>query len=124
MARTADVLCINEVKATFEKVEHRPCMFRTSLCPDRCGHATDYAIFKVDEYLKYEKPGEYGDDKTDVFHWNLKPSTDTNKLHPEYLEIVKNLQPGQKVKINWTHFYVHDNGSSFPERSVTFFEKI
>ena len=124
MTRTADVLCVNEVTATFTGIEHHPCRFMTSLCPDRCNHATDYAIFKVDEYSKYEKPGEYGDDKTEQFHWDLKPTADSNKLHPEYLEIVKNLHQGDKVKINWTHFYVHENGSSFPERSVTYFEKI
>ncbi|KAK8860366.1 hypothetical protein M9Y10_012030 [Tritrichomonas musculus] len=121
---TADVLCVNEVIATFTEIKHFPCHFRTALCPDRCGHARDSAIFKIDEYLKYEKPGQYGDEKQENFMWNLKPEADSNKLHPEYLEVVKSLQPGQKVKINWTHFYVHDDNGAHPERSVTFFEKI
>ena len=119
-----EVLAINEVIATFTKIEHVPCCFRTALCPDRCDHASDIAIFKVDEYLKYEKPGKYGDDKVEEFNWDLKPTADNNKLHPEYLEIVKGLQPGQKVKINWTHFYIHDDHGAHPERSVTFFEKL
>ena len=125
MTRTYDVLCVNEVTATFKGIEHIPCRFMTSLCPDRCGHATDVATFEINEYLKYEKPGQYGDDKQTQLMWDLKPASAYNRLHPEYLEIVKNLQPGQKVKVNWTHFYVTDeNGSKSPERTVTFFEKI
>ena len=125
MTRSYDVLCVNEVTATFKGIEHRPCRFMTSLCPDRCGHATDVAVFEVNEYLKYEKPGQYGDDKQERFQWDIKPTSAYNRLHPEYLEVVKNLQPGQKVKINWTHFYVTDeHGSKFPERTVTFFEKV
>ena len=119
-----EVLAINEVIATFTKIEHVPCHFMTALCPDRCDHATDAAIFKVDEYLKYEKPGKYGDDKVEEFAWDLKPSADANKLHPEYVEQVKALKPGQKVKLNWTHFYVDDGCCQSPERRVTFFEKI
>ena len=121
---TSDVLCINEVKATFTEKKHFPCRFRTALCPDRCNHAKDAAVFKIDEYLKYEKPGQYGDDKKDNFTWDLNPTADSNKLHPEYLEIVKGLQPGDKVRINWTHFYIHDDNGAHPERSVTFFEKL
>lgn len=81
------------------------------------------AVFKIDEYLKYEKPGQFGDAKVDTFSWNLKPESDSNKLHPEFLEIVKNLQLNQKVGINWTHFYIHNENGAHPESSVSFFEK-
>ena len=119
-----EVLAINETIATFTKIEHVPCRFRTALCPDRCDHATDTAVFKIDEYVKYEQPGKYGDDKAEEFYWNLKPNADSNKLHPEYIEQVKALKPGQKVKLNWNHLYVSDGCCQSPERRVTFFEKI
>ena len=125
MAESKDVLSVHETLATYQGTRHIPCRFMTSLCPDRCGHATDVAVFKIDEYQKYEKPGQYGDPEAKEFLWNLKPDSDANRIHPEYLEIVKGLQPGQKVKLNWTHFYVTNReGSKYPERSVTFFEKI
>lgn len=123
MAEKRDVLCINEVLATFQKFEHIPCRFRTARCPDRCDHATDVAVFKVDQYLKYEQQGKYADDKVEEFYWNLKPTADSNKLHPEYLEQVKALKAGDKVKLNWTHFYVNTDSANYPERCVTFFEK-
>lgn len=124
MASRSDVLCVNEVIAQFVGIEHIPCRFMTALCPDRCGHARDVAKFDVKEYLKYDKPGEYGDDRSEQFFWDLKPDSDSNKLHPEYLEQVKALKPGDKCKIYWTHFYVHDDNGSHPERSVTYFEKL
>lgn len=124
MAETKDVLSVHETIATFQGREHIPCRFRTALCPDRCDHATDVATFKIDEYKKYEKPGEYGDEEQTEFMWDLKPTADSSRLHPEYLEAVKALTPGQKVKLNWTHFYVHKDNCSFPERQVTFFEKL
>lgn len=124
MSVKKDVLCVNEVKATFNGIEHCPCQFMTARCPDHCDHATDLAKFHIDEYIKYEKLGKYGDDKQEEFLWDLKATSDANKLHPEYIEKVKALKPGQKVKIHWTHFYVTDDNGASPERSVTFFETI
>lgn len=120
--QTKEVLAVNEVIATYLGTRHIPCMFRTALCPDHCDHARDLAVFNVTKYLKYEKPGKYGDDQVTEFLWDTKPSADTNKLHPEYLEIVKKLKEGQQVKISWTHYYVHDETGAFPERCVTYFE--
>lgn len=124
MSVQKDVLCVNEVTATFKGIEHHPCHFMTADCPDHCDHATDIAHFHIDKYEKYEKLGEYGDDKQEEFLWDLKQSSESNKIHPEYLEKVKALKPGQKVKIHWNHFYVHDDHGAFPERSVTYFETL
>ena len=121
MAEQKDVLCVNEVIATFEGIEHAPCRFMTAECPDHCDHATDVAKFHIDKYEKYEKLGEYGDDKQEEFIWDLKPTSDANKLHPEYIEKVKELKQGQKAKIHWTHFYVHSENVDSPERTVTYF---
>ena len=122
--RKEQILAIQEVIATYEGTRHIPCMFRTALCPDHCDHAKDVAVFKIKEYTKYEKLNKYGDDKTDEFLWDLKVQSDNNKLHPEYLKIVKTLKPGQNVRIHWTHFYITNDGASYPERSVTYFEII
>ncbi|KAK8865075.1 hypothetical protein M9Y10_010606 [Tritrichomonas musculus] len=123
-SKSPEVLAVNETIATFTQLEHVPCHFRTALCPDRCNHATDVAVFKIDQYVKYEKLGKYGDDKVEEFYWDLKPTAESSKLHPEYLEQVKALKPGEKVKLNWSHFYVSEDGVQTPERSVTFFAKI
>ena len=34
--------------ATFAGARHQPCRFRTSLCPDRCGHASEVYGFTLD----------------------------------------------------------------------------
>lgn len=117
-----EILATNEVIASYVGTKHVPCMFRTALCPDRCDHARDLAVFNVLNYISYEKVGKYGDDKVSEFLWDTKPSSDLNRLHPEYLNALKNLKEGQKVKICWTHFYIHDDTGSFPERCVTHFE--
>lgn len=124
MSVKKDVLCVNEVVAAFQGIEHLPCHFMTAKCPDHCDHATDVANFHIEKYEKYEKLGKYGDDKQEDFYWDLKKSSDSNKEHPEYIEKVKALKPGQKVKIHWTHYYVHDENGASPERTVTYFEAL
>ena len=42
----------------------------------------------------------------------------------KYTEQIKSLAEGDWVKLSWVHEYVHDDGSSFPERPVTSLEKI
>lgn len=123
-AQKKEVLAVNEVIATYMGPRHIPCMFRTALCPNHCDHAHDVYVFKINEYVKYEKLGKYGDDQETEFLWDSRASSDTNKLHPEYLQKVKDLEIGQMVKINWNHFYITDENGAYPERSVIYFEQL
>ncbi|KIZ06633.1 hypothetical protein MNEG_1317 [Monoraphidium neglectum] len=79
-------------------------------------------------YLEYEKPGEYGDEKRGQFAFDLKgqqgrsgPLADTQAALAEQVQA---LSPGDWVWLSWVHEYVHDGGSSFPERPVTAMQPI
>lgn len=39
----------------------------SDLCPDRCGHSGKLATFAIVKYLRYEKPGEFGDPRQEQF---------------------------------------------------------
>lgn len=123
MSKKVDVLAINETIAIFQGIEFHPCMFRTALCPDRCGHAQNYAKFKIVEYLKYEKKGKYGDDKCDVFAINMNPNAEEDKQSPEILNMINELKVNDKVLLNWNHIYVNTDCACYPERPVTLLEK-
>ena len=113
-----DTLATNSTIAIFEGINKRPCMFRTALCPDRCGHSQETAKFKILEYLDYSKPGEYGDEKQDFFFANLNINAEEDRQKKEFIDFIKTLKVGDKVKLNWDHIYVDNNGSRYPERPI------
>lgn len=53
---------------------HRKCRFLTSLCPDKCDHARDFAVFRIVKYLDYRKPGKYGDEKQEQLMVDVNPA--------------------------------------------------
>mmetsp|Transcript_15192 Transcript_15192/g.32947 ORF Transcript_15192/g.32947 Transcript_15192/m.32947 type:complete len:320 (-) Transcript_15192:102-1061(-) len=116
-----DLLSRHDAIAKFAGSRHFPCRFMTALCPDKCGHATDAFVFEVVQYLDFKKPGQYGDDKQDVYH------LDSAKAKPSeqpFIDIAKTLSVGDVVRIAWVHDYVTlefepQGSSSFPERIVT-----
>ena len=61
MSERIEILSHHDAICEFTGIKHIPCRFMTSLCPDRCDHASDVAIFKVLEYKNYEQKGEYGE---------------------------------------------------------------
>ncbi|OHS98001.1 Tvp14 [Tritrichomonas foetus] len=89
----------------------------TSLCPDRCGHAKDTAVFKTVEYEDFQKNSQYGE-KQDVYHADMNPNANTDKQEERFIELIKSLQPGQKVRLHWDHIYVTNQGSKYPERPI------
>lgn len=111
------LLAEHDVAATFDGIQQLPCHFRTALCPDRCGHATEAGVFKIVSYNKLVQ-GD-GDKKAEekLFHADLK------KESPEVVATVRGLAKDQKVNLVWQHNYVttHFEGgtsSSGPERPV------
>ena len=122
-AEKYDVLSVHKTKATFEGLRDQRCMGRTALCPDRCGHSGKLAVFKIDEYTAYEKPGEYGDAKQQKFQFLVEDNTKAVKVPPGLAATLKTLKPGDKVTLEWEHRYMDRDGSRWPERPVTRLEK-
>ena len=119
-----ELLALHRTIATFVEIRHQPCMFRTSLCPDHCGHAKDVAVFHIEEYLEFDKSGQYGDEKQENFYVSLKENDHDGSQPPEVIELCKQLKPGQKVKLGWDHIYVTDEHGKHPERPVRVLEAI
>ncbi|MGF0069672.1 hypothetical protein [Candidatus Spyradosoma sp. SGI.093] len=118
-ARTAELLSRHDADAVFAGTREHVCRGLTALCPDRCGRSGTLAVFRVEKYNAYEKPGQYGDPQTDEFAFMLLSTTGASDVPAEIAERVHALAPGDKVRLVWEHVYVTDeNGSSFPERVV------
>lgn len=117
-----DILSSHRTEATLKEVKDLPCRFLTSLCPDRCGHATRVAIFQITKYLQYEKEGQYGDPKQELFYLDLKK--DPYGQNKSIRETATALKVGDAVKLNWNHLYIKKAGASYPERPVVLLEKI
>lgn len=107
------LLSLHETVAEFAGTAKMPCRFRTSLCPDKCGHAGDVATFTILGYIHYEKPGEYGDAKTAKY---------LHKVDAALAKQLAALKPGDKLLLVWQHDYVtrtSEGGSiKSPERVI------
>ncbi len=114
----AELLSQHETIATLKDVQFYRCPGMTALCPDKCGDSGEFAIFEIEEYTDYKKPSEYGDEKQTEFRIQL---TDFNKddLDNPVAEAADDLDIGDRVKLNWSHLYVDENGNKFPVRVVT-----
>lgn len=117
---TYEVLSTHHTDAVFKGTVKRPCRHMTAECPDRCNHGGTAAQFTITRYLKYEKPGKYGDAKTKEFNIMLKIPDMTQ----EQIQQINKIQPGTPVKLNWEHRYItctYPNGTSskFPRRVIT-----
>jgi hypothetical protein len=119
-----ELLARHETLAVFEGVHYRLCMGLTSRCPKECGDSGEFASFGIKKYLKYEKPGQYGDPKQQTFLVQVSDYDKRPKGDPKILETVKSLKKGDYVLLSWHHDYVTKEGSSFPERPLVKLEKI
>jgi hypothetical protein len=131
ISREVATLSRHSTHATFSGIQRSQCFFRTSLCPDRCGHAGEVALFKIDRYISYEKLGQYGDPEAAQFHVRVdNDGGNGSEKQPEGVsDKVRALTVGQKVLLNWNHDYVTttwEGGGSgkSPERPVTLLEPI
>lgn len=123
VSQTRELLARNATIATFEGTQVNPCRFLTSECPDRCGHASTVARFHIEEYLVYEKPGQYGDEKSDVHYVRIAGGRGAKEASDEIVKAIEGLKAGDKVKLFWDHEYVTNNYANggqakFPERPV------
>ena len=100
---SGELLSDHVAEAEFTGIIHRQCMFRTSLCPDKCDH---------------RKPGKYGDEKQEKLMIDVNPAHRPMFQDASILKQVAALKPGDKVVLHWSHYYMHKDSSSFPERPV------
>ena len=111
--------------ATFLGTRHQPCRFRTALCPDACGHATNMYQFRLDALTvvkndasvqaKWVTPVTQGDEIS---------ATEQDMKGSGCLARAKALESGAKVRLEWTHDYVTVGGSSGPDRPVIALEPL
>lgn len=116
MSERIEILSHHDAICEFTGIKHIPCRFMTSLCPDRCDHASDVAIFKVLEYKNYEQKGEYGEEKQENIYCEVKKPV--YHQDPAIAEKAKSLTPGQKVEVVYDQLYVHDDTGARPERPI------
>ena len=112
---SGELLSDHVAEAEFTGMIHRKCRFLTSLCPDRCDHARDFAVFRIVKYLDYRKPGKYGEEQLMV---DVNPAHKPILQGADILKKVSALKPGDRVVLHWAHYYMHRDSSSFPERPV------
>ncbi len=123
-AAKTELLSSHMTIATFDGIKKHVCKGMTALCPDQCGDSGQLASFTINRYVKYEKPGEYGDPKQTGFQVMVENTLGKSELTPENRQLVESLKPGDKVLLCWNHNYVTENQSSFPERPVTVLKKL
>ena len=116
MAAKIDILSHHDAICEFAGIRHIPCRFMTALCPDRCDHASDVAVFNVIEYKTYERTSKYGDEKQTTILCEVKKPV--YNQDPSIAEKAKSLTPGQKVEVVYDHLYVHDDRGARPERPL------
>ena len=109
-----DALSHHDVLAEFLRIEHIPCRFLTTLCPDHCDHATDVAVFKVLKYNEYKLNEKYGDEKQEIIYVDVKKKIP--RQEPQIAEIALELKPGQNVRLIYDHIYIEQDGVQSPAR--------
>ena len=117
-------LARHETVAEFVGTNYHRCLGRTSLCPDKCGSSGTLASFKIVEYVKYEKLGEYGDPKCERYDFLVEDNMKNAKVPAEIRNTVNSLNKGDRVRLSWKHDYVTKDGCSQPERPITKLERM
>ena len=113
------ILSVHQTLATFEGIEKKTCLGMTSLCPDKCGHSGDVAVFRINKYLRYLPLGKYGDPQQEKFFVMVKNTLGESETTEANREMIASLKKGDKVLLGWNHIYVTKEGASYPERPIT-----
>ncbi len=120
LPQKADLLASNTVTAQFLGTRAIPCMGRTALCPDRCGHAVSVAVFRVISNEAYAKPGKYGDDKAEPgCEILVDTKADVPGQDAAVQETLAALTPGDTVRLTQKHYYADMGDVLMPIRPIT-----
>jgi hypothetical protein len=123
-AEKRELLARQETVAEFQGLHFQQCRGLTTLCPDKCGSSGNMARFRIVKYLVYEKLGQYGDPKQEEFIVQVDTNLGQLKLPDAQVKLIRDLKPGDFVRLAWRHDYVTNNGGSSPERPLTAIEKL
>lgn len=113
-----ELLSSHDTVARFAGMKEHRCLGLTSLCPERCGHSGKLATFEVVKYVRYEKPGEYGDPKQEVFQVLVEDNMKNVKVPEAIRDAIFALKAGDLVRLQWNHDYISQEGAKFPERPI------
>lgn len=120
LPQKAALLASNTVVAEFLGTSKIPCMGRTALCPDRCGHAASVAVFRVISNEAYTKHGQYGDAKAEPGgELIVEVKADIPGQEPSVSDTLSSLIPGDRVRLTQKHYYADLGGVYMPIRPVT-----
>jgi len=127
-----EVLSTHKTIATFDGSIFKKCRGRTALCPNECGHTGDFATFSIVNYSDYKKPGKYGDPKQQKFSFMVSSVDEASldkKITKAHRDFINKLKKGDKVVLEWTHFYTTKSScggfeSKFTERIIAKLELV
>ncbi len=90
--------------AVYEGTHFHTCLGLTSLCPDECGSSGEMAVFDVLDYDHFIVNGESGTEQLEKYQVLI---TDyyKNDLDEHYVDDIKALEEGDKVKIHVEYVY-------------------
>ena len=109
---------------TFVGMRHQPCRFRTALCPDRCGHATNVFTFQLDNLAVTKNEESRNAKWVEPLKVGSEHAVGEADLGEASKTVAQLLQPGDKVQLEWSHDYVTVAGSSGPDRPVSHLVKL
>jgi hypothetical protein len=107
MPENAQVLASNSFEAAYLGLMELPCRGMTADCPDKCGHATKVARFRVIRNVDYAQNSEYGDEKVapgSIVMVDVKKPT-PGQDDAAIFELIDKLELGNKVIMTQEHCY-------------------
>ena len=126
MSENAQVLASNSFEAAYLGLMELPCRGMTADCPDKCGHATKVARFRVIRNVDYAQNSEYGDEKVapgSIVMVDVKKPT-PGQDDAAIFELIDKLELGNKVIMPQEHCYGEIGNLMTPFRPVTKLEII
>ena len=126
LPQKADLLASNTVVAHYLGTIEVPCRHMTADCPDKCGHGTKAARFRVLQNEDYQLTGKYGDDKItpgSILMVDIKKPT-PGQDDAAVFEFLDTIKVGDKVRLTQKHYYAEIGRTLTPVRPITAIEKV
>jgi arylsulfatase A-like enzyme len=113
-SKPKQVLSRHVTVATFKGKEYRLCRGRTSRCPKTCGQSGEFAVFSIEGYIEYEKPGKYGDPMKKTFRFQVSDFDRKPLEGSPGARTVSSMKAGDYARLEWNHEY----DGSMPSRPL------
>ncbi len=124
MVAKTELYAEHQTIAVFEGIEYRVCGGFTGHCP-KCAHSGEYANFRVLNYTHYSKQHSSGDKQETFRSYRLSDYHKKELQGNKWLALIRELAPGQKVRMNWEHRYGAVSPGMFSSyRPIVLLEKV